>query len=286
MKSAVILVACLSSGCGLTFGVEVVDRVIEVDTDATGVTSLEILDLGVKDEVSVCGGGERLVAAIQTTEWSDDAGASPDQLVEASFDIEGDRAAFRVGGGDETIVLNGVTISAPPSLSTNITVSSGNLTVCDFSGALTASVGDGRLALQDIAAPIEAVADSVSVDFSLPIDLTTNGAVTGDLSAGGRILTSGSAILGVSAQGFDRLDLEGADATILSVRLPIDGSWTIRIKSEFGAGRVIVGDVDYDSTLEDAEPVANGLEFEIRGGGPIISLVATSADVQVWDALP
>jgi len=283
-SALLLLVGASCAGCGLTFGVDAVDRVNQVEAEVGGATGLVVPSLGVDDAVSVCGGGATLVATIRTTEWTE-SGADPTSLpLDAAFDVSGADATFSVGGGDETVVLDSVDITAPDTFSVDATLSDGDLTVCDFTADVRAQVDSGGLTLQDIDGAITATADSVAVDFTVPIELTTNGAVTGTVSAGGHVLTSGSATLNVVGDQFDTLSLEGDGADNLTVWLPKGLGFTVRIQSDYGAGRVLAGGVDYDSSLEDADPVADGLEFDINGGGPVVDLTAVNATVLVWES--
>lgn len=269
------------SACGMTFGVDAVEVVTDVELEPGDATTFALLDTGVDDGVTVCGGNDTVAAHITTVEWRGDGTAAP---AAAELVRVGDTIELALGGGDETVTLTRIDAEIPSDLATVAHITSGTLELCDLAAPVEASVVDGSATLTDIAAPATIDARSVRVDNLPPIDLVATGEVSGTLAAGGSVLASGTVTLTQTSLELDALDIDtdsSSSESFVTLYLPPGGDWTIYIESASGIGLIDVGDVYYDSTQEDAPPVAEGIQVDVGAGGPRVTITADAAGIFV-----
>jgi len=279
---ALALLAPLA-GCGLTFGVDAVESVTDVELEPGDAAAFAIVDTGVDDRVVVCGGNDTVAAHVSTVDWRGDGDASPARV---ELVRDGDTIRLELGGGGESVTLKGIEADIPTDMATSLEIVEGNLTVCDLAATVDATVGDGTATLRDIAAPATIRARSVKVDNAMPIDLLASGDVDGTLASGGSVLASGTVRLDQTGYDIDSLDIDsdsGATESSVTLYLPPDGDWTIFIESSGGGGFIDVGNVAYDSTDEDAPPVSDGIEVDIGAGGPPINVTTNAATIFILE---
>jgi hypothetical protein len=277
------IIAVIAPGCGLTFGVDAIERVTEVDADATGVTAFVLPAVSVEDRVTVCGDDatDRVTARVRTVEWAD--GPSSANGVDADLALVAGDLELHLDGGDETVTLQAIEVDVPDTLPTSLAVSDGGLTVCDLAAPVTAAAN--RVELRDVAAPALVTAPSVSVDNLVPLELDASGAVTGTLGADGSIVSGGSVTLSVTSVDIDELSIHtDASDAFVSLFLPPGGSWTISIQSDSNNGLVEVGDVSYSSQDPEAPLLSDGLVFEVNGGGAVIDVTTTSGGIFIRES--
>lgn len=269
------------TACGVTFGVDAVESVTDVELEVGDATTFAILDTGVDDIVTVCGGNDRIAAHVTTVEWLGDDRAAPPaaELVRVDDTVE-----LALSGGDETVTLTRIDAEIPGELATIVEVTAGSLELCDLDAPVDAWVTEGSVTLTDIAAPATIDASSVRVDNLPPVDLIASGEVSGTLAAGGSVYASGTVVLTQTGYELESLDID-TDATasesFVTLYLPPGGDWTLSIRSAYGVGFIDVGDFYYDSNDEDAPPVADGIEVDIGAGGPPITITTDYAGIFV-----
>lgn len=266
------------AGCGMTFGVEAVSETTAIEQSAEGVDRLVVDQLGLEDELVVCGEGEMLRASIEAIGWQHGKG-NAGQAVEASFEVEDAAAALTIRGGNETLSLRRIEISAPSQLETSLSLREGDLRVCDFAGAVAATAE--AVTLEHVTGPATSDAEVTTVSSVAPIDLEATGSVVGELEAGGRIVARGGISLVAASAVLEGLEVENQSGDgPTEIALADDQGYTISIRTG-GYAAVEVGDVSYASDAEGAASPADGIVFEVLGGGPTVQVTAELGNIVI-----
>ena len=277
-RSLALFGLLLASGCGVVLGVDVAERGTELDAPADGVTSFEFRDVSADDTVRVHGDNTRFSVHLDMLEW-DHSG----DTIRAELANHGDVVRLQMVGG-ESVSLVGLDAFIPADVATSLILARGTLDLSDLSAPVFASAGS--ITLHDVSAPV--VADgSVTLDCTIPVDLTATGSVYGSTRAGGVVRTESNAqitLVSTSVSDFELDSSSDSQAGFLELYLPPRGNWTLHVETP---GHVVIhaGNIDYDAPAEDSAAV-DGLTFDIGLGGPEIRVTSSAGSILINEGAP
>jgi len=270
-----LALASLLTGCGTTFGVDVTELNTDLDMSAEGIDRFEMLHVGVDDEVVIEGGGDRVAVHLEMLDWN----ARPDRI-RAELADRGDVARLQMISS-ESITLVSVGVSIPETTATSIDLSHGSLSLSYLSAPATVSARS--VTLRDVAAPVVAEASHVEFNYAVPLDLTTSGSVYGRSSSSGVLHAEGDVQLSLTGSRVSEFEVHSTNAdesAFVEVFLPPGARCTVFLRTP-GHALLDAGDVNYDSLDEGAASPASGLTFDVGGGGPLLTLTASTGSILV-----
>ncbi len=272
----VILSALALGGCGVTLGVDVEERAAEFEAPADGVVTFEMQRVAVDDAVSIQGEpGERISGHLEMLDWS-----KRRDSIRVEVALRGDVARLQMVG-TESMSLVSIDASIPRSVETSIELTHGGLELSELDAPVFAKARS--ITLRNIAAPVVAEQGEVRLNYTIPIDLDSEGSVGGFLGAGGTINTDGDANLSLTRwtmSDFELHSLSDDPQGSVVLHLPPSGHFTLLVRTP-GQATVDYEDIYYDSLAEGAPSAAAGLTFDVGGGGPLITVTSRAGSVTI-----